>query len=1471
MSNEITTVGVGVETDKLEKGTRALDKFADEGEKTERRTKRATDSITKSYSSSAKAVDKFKKRLTAAAAVALTFKTLRSVIASNREFQSSLSDLSAITGAAGDDLKYYSDQSKDIGRTTSLSASQAVQAFKLIASAKPDLLDNANALNAVTREAVALAEAAGIDLPEAANALGSSLNQFNVEASESGRFINVLAAGAKFGSSAISDTALALKNSGVAAASAGVSFEQANAAIQVLSASAIKGAEGGTALRNIILKLNTSTDKDLRPSVVGLSQALINLKKNIKDPAEAVKFFGVENITAGQILVNNVAKFNDLTDALTGTSTAYEQAATKLNNLQGDQLALASATEGLAIAFGEKLDPSMRSATQLMTDFIRAVTGQVSNIVLLTKVISGTATAYAGLVTYNYLAAKATGVYSLSLSSVGVSAKSATVGLTTMKGAMMSVLGVAAAFYGGFKLGEFLRKEFRGIRKLGAGIAQGIEQSLIILSGTTKILGAKIKNAFTNPLDLIQAKVVSFLQFFAGLGDRALDFLGLGGMMDGITSKLDSWVPETQQQFDKLLTSIADETKQKLSQSSAIWSQMQKDISSGVDIAGSDVKEFSDLVGEFMSQPVNTSGILSGLENIETSTKKAKKATKDLSTSYFDFGFITQSVLSDLISNSDDAFDNIGETFKKMLLGMVADAAANEITMNFASESSSGDNSSNATSSWWGAIIAAVVTLGNVRNKHEDRKWNKFTSEYRQGVQGTGTILGQMNQKSQSLNESIEDLQSHNIDILDVNYGMLSALIDIRTGLTGVADGFARTGFGSAGSAALSSISTDTTTMNDNLSLDVLHQSSRIFSGINDALGGGFIDPISEALGNFWDGLQNEVAPMIYRTDREITDTGIEVFSTTLASIIDGGLINAQAYADLKEEDKLFGIDIGTEISTTTQDLDGVILNQLSSVFSSAGTALGIAAEQFGIDFGAIAGDLLIEGGRLSLQGLEGDELSAEIESFFSSTLDNWASTVLSGTDVLGDFQQVGEGAFQTISRLATQTAMFSDAADRLNIEFNAIGVNAAYATQRIAEAAGGFDILSGNLNVFSSRFTSDADQLANVTDQLSGVFTELGIDVIPQTHEAFATLVRGALETGEGAEELFASLIALSRPMDEYLTATNRMTQEIDSAADAANRLYASNIAQALEEAVSSTDNALASLRSSIDVQLDKLNDAYRAGSARLNADLNAKVDAAKQSVKRQTDFFKRSIDLVSDSVRNLTSLSASLRSASKANEVESLSINQARRRSAQGGLESALNTARQGGSVGDISGILSTLSQDSGGLFDSFADFAVDSARTAHKMIELADLTDAQLTFEEQNLEALNSQLDSAKINSENVIAKLRENNQAQVDILNRTFEWSKARWEAQYAQAVRTVEELRGEVAATLSVKDAVEQVEDAIIEESYIRAANSTELSDAVRALTETTIRIANEQDAINERIATGVELTAERTDQIRLQA
>ncbi|MHC4316625.1 MAG: phage tail tape measure protein, partial [Planctomycetota bacterium] len=275
-----------------------------------------------------------------------------------------------------------------------MSASQTVEAFKLIGSAKPELLANKEALAAVTREAITLAEAAGLELPTAATALANALNQFNLPAEESSRVINALAAGSKFGAAAIPELSEAITKFGVAAASSNISIEESIGAVELLAEKGIAGAEAGTKLRNVfgqldiakalppkaakqLAKFGVNTDI-VSDSTLTLQERLTELSK-IQDDATALTFvFGKQNKVAAQAVLQNVDRIAELTEAVTGTDVAIEQAATNVDNLDGSLKGLSSAYEGLILSIESgdgALGKVVRSFIDIVTQLFLLISG----------------------------------------------------------------------------------------------------------------------------------------------------------------------------------------------------------------------------------------------------------------------------------------------------------------------------------------------------------------------------------------------------------------------------------------------------------------------------------------------------------------------------------------------------------------------------------------------------------------------------------------------------------------------------------------------------------------------------------------------------------------------------------------------------------------------------------------------------------------------------------------------------------------------------------------------------------------------------------------------------------------------------------------------------------------------------------------------------------------------------------------
>ncbi|WP_235365467.1 phage tail tape measure protein [Proteus terrae] len=357
--------------------TGALNHAGRETERFSNKAKRETKAVADGFYSISHQVTNVAGRLAMLGGVSLS---IGSILNISRKYSQAISDLSAITGASIERMKEYSIASQEMGRTTEFGAIKVADAMKLIASAKPSLLQTAGALEDVTAKSITLAQASGIELADAAKSLTLSLNQFGESAVSSERYINVLAAGAKYGASEINETAQAIVKSGTVASQAGVSFEQLNASIQVLAGKGIKAEVAGTMLRNVLLALERSADKNLRPSVVGLATALENLDKKNYSTTASTKIFGRANVSAGTILVKNRDQLVDLTKALTDTETAYEQAGKRAQNLNADLELMEKSFEGLAIKVGTSADGPLRTGVQNVTSAVNALNNNFSTL-----------------------------------------------------------------------------------------------------------------------------------------------------------------------------------------------------------------------------------------------------------------------------------------------------------------------------------------------------------------------------------------------------------------------------------------------------------------------------------------------------------------------------------------------------------------------------------------------------------------------------------------------------------------------------------------------------------------------------------------------------------------------------------------------------------------------------------------------------------------------------------------------------------------------------------------------------------------------------------------------------------------------------------------------------------------------------------------------------------------------------------
>ncbi len=275
--------------------------------------------------------------------------TIKDFNAPGAALNASLADLSAISGVTGEGLEDIERKARATAKEFGGSAAQAVESYKLLLSQlSPELAKTPAAMQEMGRNIAILSKTMGGDATAAATVLTTAMNQYGIslddpmEASKKmAEMMNIMAAAGREGSAELPTIQVALEQCGMMAKSAGVSFAETNAAIQVLDKAGKKGAEGGVALRNVmsILAQGRFLPKDVREELTAagvdinlltdktksLSERLRPLQPLMADSALFTKLFGRENSAAATALVQGIDQVEAWTEAITGTNTAVEQ------------------------------------------------------------------------------------------------------------------------------------------------------------------------------------------------------------------------------------------------------------------------------------------------------------------------------------------------------------------------------------------------------------------------------------------------------------------------------------------------------------------------------------------------------------------------------------------------------------------------------------------------------------------------------------------------------------------------------------------------------------------------------------------------------------------------------------------------------------------------------------------------------------------------------------------------------------------------------------------------------------------------------------------------------------------------------------------------------------------------------------------------------------------------------------------
>lgn len=330
-------------------------------------------------------------------------------------FETSMSKVSALSGATGDDLAALEAKARELGSTTTFSASQAADALGYMALAGWDT----QAMLAGVGPVLSLAQAGELDLAAASDLVTDYLSAFNMTAEDTGRMVDVLAYAQANANTTVDGLGQAFKNCAANCNAAGMDVETTSAAIAMMANQGLKGSEAGTAL-NAVMRDMTQRMEDGSIKIGDATVAVMDAQGNYRDFADILadveaatdgmgdaekaaalqSTFTADSIKGLNLMLNaGAGELSSFRDDLYGCAGAAEDAAKAMtDNLQGDLAGMGSAFEELALKIYDGVQEPLRGAVQFVTgSVVPALTFLVENVDYVAVALGGVAAAVAAM------------------------------------------------------------------------------------------------------------------------------------------------------------------------------------------------------------------------------------------------------------------------------------------------------------------------------------------------------------------------------------------------------------------------------------------------------------------------------------------------------------------------------------------------------------------------------------------------------------------------------------------------------------------------------------------------------------------------------------------------------------------------------------------------------------------------------------------------------------------------------------------------------------------------------------------------------------------------------------------------------------------------------------------------------------------------------------------------------------------
>lgn len=294
-------------------------------------------------------------------------------------FESSMSNVAAISGATADEMDSLSAKAEEMGAKTKFSASEAADAFTYMAMAGWKTEDMLNGIEGIMN----LAAASGADLATTSDIVTDALTAMGYSAADAGKLADVMAAASSNANTNVEMMGQTFQYAAPIIGALGYEMEDAAVAIGLMANAGIKGEKAGTALRSILTRLS-APPKECADAMTALGLSLTDSEGKMKDMDEVIQdmrkaFSGLDETSqtayakqiAGQEAMSGLLSivraapedFQKLTLAVENSTGAAEHMAEVMNdNVSGQITLLKSKIEGIMIKVFERASGSIRKS-----------------------------------------------------------------------------------------------------------------------------------------------------------------------------------------------------------------------------------------------------------------------------------------------------------------------------------------------------------------------------------------------------------------------------------------------------------------------------------------------------------------------------------------------------------------------------------------------------------------------------------------------------------------------------------------------------------------------------------------------------------------------------------------------------------------------------------------------------------------------------------------------------------------------------------------------------------------------------------------------------------------------------------------------------------------------------------------------------------------------------------------------------